>query len=95
MSRGIDRSELIRQAIGRWLNVRDQGSSTRFIYPAAPRLMPEEKTNINPRAVWLKEPLLGRLRQRCTNDQVHQSEFCLQALRHYLEIEGIEIIPTL
>jgi metal-responsive CopG/Arc/MetJ family transcriptional regulator len=93
--RGGDRSELVRDAINRLLDERDQNGGDRYIYPASPCLRPEEKANINPRSLWLKEPLLGRLRRRCTDDRVHQSEFILHALRRYLEAEGIEIDPPL
>lgn len=91
--RGGDRSELVRDAIIRLLDERDRSSGERYVYPASPRLTPVEKADINPRSLWLKEPLIGRLRQRCADDRVHQSEFVLHALRRYLEAEGIEINP--
>jgi Arc/MetJ-type ribon-helix-helix transcriptional regulator len=93
--RGGDRSELVRDAINRLLDERDRNGGDRYIYPASPRLKPEEKADINPRSLWIKESMLERLRRRCTNDRVHQSEFILHALRRYLEAEGIEIDPPL
>ena len=92
---GMDRSELVRDALNRFLDERDRTGGGRYVYPASPRLTPEEKTNINPRSLWIKESMMERVRQRCGADRVHQSEFVLHALRRYLETEGIEIDPPL
>jgi metal-responsive CopG/Arc/MetJ family transcriptional regulator len=91
----MDRSELVRNALNRFLDERDRNGGERHVYPASPRLTPEEKTNINPRSLWIKESLMERVRRRCGADRVHQSEFVLHALRRYLETEGIEINPPL
>jgi hypothetical protein len=93
--RGGDRADLVRDAILRLLDERDRNGGERYVYPASPRLTPEEKADINPRSLWIKGSMLERLRQRCTDDRVHQSEFVLHALRRYLETEGIEINPPL
>jgi hypothetical protein len=35
------------------------------------------------------------MKQRCLDDRVQQSEFCLHAIRSFLQSEGIEIDPPL
>lgn len=88
-AQGMDRSELLREAIVHLMDIRDNGEHV--VYPAAPRLLPEEKVGIRPRAVWLQPDVFTRFQERCTTDRVSQSEFCLEALRRYLKDHSIEI----
>jgi hypothetical protein len=92
-SKGIDRSALIREAIGLLLDERDRDSDVRRIYPAAPRLTPEEKAETNPRALWVPNEMADRIKQRCAADRVQPSELYLEAIRCYLDVEGISIDP--
>lgn len=91
--RGQTRADLLREAIGQLLDDRDAGKPV--IYAAAPRLLAAEKIDIKPRIVWIKPPMLERFQRRCTDDRVFQSEFILQALRRYLDSEGISIDPPI
>lgn len=86
---GMERSDLLRESIVHLLDLRDNGEH--IAYLAAPRLRPDEKAEIKPRAVWLQPELFERFRERCTDDRVSQSEFVLEALRRYLKHRKIEI----
>jgi metal-responsive CopG/Arc/MetJ family transcriptional regulator len=90
---GMERSDLLREAIIHLLDLRDKGQHV--VYPAAPKLRPEEKVDIKPRAVWLSSELSERFRERCANDRVAQSEFVLEALRQYLKHRDIAIASPL
>ncbi|MGF7213021.1 metal-responsive CopG/Arc/MetJ family transcriptional regulator [Skermanella aerolata] len=88
-AQGMDRSELLREAIAHLLDIRDNGEHIGYL--AAPRLRPEEKAEIRPRAVWLQQDLYERLRERCSEDRISQSEFVLEGLRRYLRDRDIDI----
>jgi Arc/MetJ-type ribon-helix-helix transcriptional regulator len=92
-SKGIDRSALIREAIGLLLDERDRDTTVRRIYPAAPRLTSEEKADTNPRALWVPNEMADRIKQRYADDRVQPSELYLEAIRSYLDAEGITTDP--
>ena len=91
-AQGMDRSDLLREAIAHLLDIRDNGEHIGYL--AAPRLRPDEKAEIKPRTVWLQPDLYERLRERCSDDRISQSEFVLEALRRYLRDRGIDINPA-
>jgi hypothetical protein len=90
---GVGRAELMRDAITHLLDERDAG--VHIPYLAAPRLTQDEKAESRPRALWLMPPLFERLRERCTDDRVSQSEFVLEALRRHLADKDIDITPPI
>jgi Arc/MetJ-type ribon-helix-helix transcriptional regulator len=92
-ARGGNRSDLLREAIGRLLDDRDAGKPV--IYKSSQKLSASEKMGMKPRVVWLKQPMGDRFKDRCADDRISQSEFVLEALRRYLKAEGIDIDPPL